>query len=316
MSIFKCPSNKKEKEKRISEIYNSFECWIKNPKIRELVELTGGDFVETTNFSELFEFIFNYSRKWDFRSNNGNSQERWNIKDFGVYVEREDDIKKIAKELGYMDNPLFETTPTVIVPVGGARLSNLTRCEKAHEIYEKSSKIRAVVALSGLREINEIEIPYIETYSPGANNEFEAISSAMEKVFGLSEIEFEESEMFTNSNLSWVRRKYKDKEGVEFYSYAAPSLDGSRRANSYDSFLFLLKNFELSEDDNIAIVTSSIYAPFQYIRFLPIALESNLNVEFIGGANGAFTNASNYCQEIKATFDAMKDFMLKYPKPE
>lgn len=42
---------------------------------------------------------------------------------------------------------------------------------------------KAIIALSGLRVLNEIELPYTEQYAYGANTEFEAISTAMEAIF-------------------------------------------------------------------------------------------------------------------------------------
>ena len=50
--------------------------------------------------------------------------------------------------------------------------------------------------------------------------------------------------------------------------------------------------------------------PFQLARFLPIAIEKNIFVDCVGLSNAqggvAFSKAANYCQEIKATINAIK----------
>ncbi|HFU4060793.1 TPA: hypothetical protein ACGOZ1_002250 [Streptococcus suis] len=314
MGILKCPPNSLSKAIRINKIYDYFEQWLRSESMQSLVNLTGGDYPVNQDFIPLFEYLYSYSRKWDFRSNSGNSQERWSIQDGDEYALKSDKIISLAIELGLGESNDAVLSPTYIVPIGGARMSNYTRCERAYQLFQNSSdSLKGIIALSGLRELNEIEMPFVETYAGNAKTEFDAMSSAFEAVFSLGEIHSDVYHVNDNPNLSWRNIVYKSQNQVIFASLAAPSLDPVRRANSYDTFEYLLKNISLEKEDVLAIVTSSIYIPFQLIRFLPIALEREINVEFVGGASGAFVNASNYCQEIKATLDAMKFFMAQYP---
>ena len=68
----------------------------------------------------------------------------------------------------------------------------------------------------------------------------------------------------------------------------ASSKDGNRRANSFDTFELFLSNFDIRKEEHILAVTSSIYVPFQTIKFLWLAIEKCLNIEFTGGAAGIF----------------------------
>ena len=73
---------------------------------------------------------------------------------------------------------------------------------------------------------------------------------------------------------------------------------------------FFLEKFNITEGNKILLVTSGIYAPFQLLKFMPIALEKNIYVDCVGLNNkrpgSAFNKPANYCQEIKATINAIK----------
>lgn len=313
--MIKCPRNTMSKDERIKSIYSEFEKWISSPEMYELIEITGGKKSDFVSFYDKFNWMYDYSRCWDFRARMSNGGERWKIEDRDVYEERAIEIINIARRMGLEDEMVVENQPHYILPLGGARMSNYTRCELTKRIKEQwGNGIKAIVALSGLRELNEVEIPFIGTYAPGAKNEFEAISTALESLFNLEKENcMEERYDSENLNQSWIKREYKTNDEIRFVSLAAPSSDASRRANSFDTFEFFLESFDINENDNILAVTSSIYVPFQTIKFMSLAIENNLNIEFTGGAAGAFNKSSNYCQEIKATFDAMKQFMDMYP---
>lgn len=313
--MIKCPSNALSKVDRIKAIYDEFDKWINSKELQALICITGGEMPIFSSFQEKFEWLFDYSRRWDFRAKQGNGGERWEINDTDVYERKADEIKDIAIRMGLEGGIEVTTNPDYILALGGARMSNYTRCELAKRIYdEKRGVAKYIIALAGLRKLNEVEMPFVEKYAPGSSTEFEAISRALEVIFELDKTNvIDNIHEDLNDNLSWIKRKYINNEKTEFYSLAAPSTDGSRRANSFDTFEFFLSNFDVKKEEYILAVTSSIYVPFQTIKFLQLAIERNINIEFTGGAAGAFNKASNYCQEIKAAFDAMNSFMTLYP---
>lgn len=314
--MINCPSNKLNKKQRIEIIYDEFNKWISDGSMIDLIKLTGGTIPAFNSFTEKFQWMYDYSRKWDFRKLQGAGGERWLVKDQDIYKTNFKEIQFIAKKMGLEGEPQINKKPNYLLILGGARMSNYTRCELAKKIYEKySDNIKSIIALSGLRKLDDIEMDYIKKYAPESRTEFDAISCALESIFGINHnLKNDITNNHSNLNLAWVKRKYVEHiNNISFYSLAAPSSDGNRRANSFDTFEFFLDNFNVENNENILAITSSIYVPFQTVKFLQLALERNLNVEFTGGAAGHFNNASNYCQEIKATFDAMKNFMDLYP---
>ena len=204
--------------------------------------------------------------------------------------------------------------------MGGARLSNLARPEKARAVIdEKEIKGKTVIALSGTRPINEVERPFLEDYAPDAATEFDAISSGMEKAFSLKDTQFrEEYHKDENINLEWALRTYEEKYAENtLISLAAPSSDPIRRANSRDTFEFFLEKFHVSKGDRVLLVTSCIYVPFQLLRFMDLAIEKGFYVDCVGMLNDdkkgtAFSHISNYCQETKAAINAIKTLADKW----
>ena len=140
----------------------------------------------------------------------------------------------------------------------------------------------------------------------------------MAKAFGVAENEFEEKDYEDdNINLSWsVRRFLERPNGVDLFSLAAPSSDPSRRANSVDTFEFFLKHFDIQKGQHLLLVTSSIYVPFQLLRFIPLAIEKGFYVDCVGCdptlPSTAFSQPSNYLQETKAAINAMYALVKLY----
>ena len=64
------------------------------------------------------------------------------------------------------------------------------------------------------------------------------------------------------------------------------------------------------------LVTSCIYVPFQFLKFMSIALDKDLYIDCVGVSSSQpgvqFSKTSNYLQETKATIDAMKMLADKY----
>ena len=167
---------------------------------------------------------------------------------------------------------------------------------------------KKIVALTGFREINEIEREYTDPYAPNAKTEFDVMNASLEDEFALNT--FYQDEDLTNTNifLQSAIRKYDDTYNqCKVYSIAAPSSDLTRRANSMDTFEFFMKKFR--EKAKILLITSCIYVPFQLMKFMELAIKKNIQVDCIGvdlsiGGKSSL-QAVNYLQEIKGTIDAI-----------
>ena len=314
-----CPSTEnKSIDERAVHLLNNIKRWICSPAMQKLVERFGGSIDDSASLMNIVNDLNSFVNIWDFRKLQAGGGERWNITDTEKVLENKDLIFECATELGLVNQtePVFN--PDYILPLGGARMSNLFRPGQAKKTLESHQDCSAaVVALSGKRPINEIETEFINQYAPDASTEYDAICSGLEKSFGL-EHEYHETDFVTpNLNMQWAKREYSELyRDSRIFSIAAPSSDPKRRANSFDTFEFFMEQFDVKEGSKVLLVTSAIYVPFQLLKFMPIALKENIMVDCIGvdstQAGTQFNQPVNYLQELKGAVNAVKTLCDEY----
>lgn len=324
-NLIKCPAYSLSKKERQKHLIKSISEWVHIPEFTELVRLFGGEDVDcfkNKSDREYIEWLHDFVKVWDYRKKQAGGGERWNVYDDEFVSRHESDIFRAAEIMGLVNVTVPYREPDFILPLGGARMTNLERPKMARYIMDMEQwQGKTVVALAGNRPINEIEYPYLETYAPGAVTEFEAINKGMEAAFDLSPVYSERVTDNDNINLKSCIREYKDMyNGSKIYSVAAPSSEpDKRRANSYDTFVYFLQSFNVRKGDRLLLVTSSIYVTFQLLKFMELAFEYGFEVDCIGADTvshgAAMSKASNYLQEMKSTVDAsytlLKSFGLK-----
>ena len=302
-----CPGVDSAKEERVKQLFGSISNWVYSNELRSLVELFGGKINTNVQLKELIEYLNSFAEVWDYRRIQANGGERWNVYD-DVFVEKKSGaIMKLVEKLGLKNITEPNFSPDYILPLGGARMSNLFRPQYAKVISDKNtSKKHCVVALGGMRPISDVEKEAVFTYAPKALTEYDAICAGLEQSFYLNNHRYNEDVCNEdNNNLSWAIRNY---DGTDYYVVAAPSTSPNRRANSMDTFEFFLDTFDIKKGDKVLLVTSCIYVPFQFLKFMKLALEKELIIDCVGTPyNGNnFLKTSNYLQEIKATINAIK----------
>ena len=311
-----CPDSSLPKDERIKYLFENISEWIYSDCLRELISLYGGEDLASSfgsdpgrDIADLQEF----SAIWDFRK----GTERWAVRDEKFALDNKVLIMEKAAGLGLTDIHEPSAEPDYILPLGGARLANYVRPKMAREVIDEYGYTgKTIAALSGTRPLNEIERPYTDDYAPYAETEFDAMCAGLEKAFGLSKFN-EEKRMHDNINLNSAVRKYSGRYmDSEVYSLAAPSSDPeNRRANSYDTFKYLLKHFDIQAGDRLLMVTSCIYVPFQTLKFMDLAIEGGFEVDCIGSDSvdtGNVSKVSNFLQEIKGTIDAIYTLSRQY----
>lgn len=120
--------------------------------------------------------------------------------------------------------------------------------------------------------------------------------------------------MYAGNIYHKIRNANKDQE-INIVALAAPSTEPSRRANSRDTFEYFLDYYHIKKGDNLLLVTSQIYVPYQWLKFIDLALEGAFHVECVGYSmceKEAFAKPSNFLQEIKGTVNAIAILMKKY----
>ena len=317
-----CPSAKLGKSQRISELFKNIEHWISSKPIEELVALFGGFYPGTCSLEEKIVWMEEFAKNWDYRrkqSADSCLNERWNIQDDSFIRQHTDTILKCARQLGLIDGTLPVSSPDYILPLGGARMSNLERTRYTKLIMEKTEGLNvSSVALSGMRPIAQEEKSSVSSYAPYAETEFDAINAGLETALSLSPLYTETIESNPNINLCSRIRRYKETyKGCPVFSLAAPSSSPQRRANSRDTFEFFLDSFQINPQDSLLLVTSQIYVPYQLLKFVDLAIDKGFDVDCVGYSNQeqtGFQKSSNYLQEIKATVNSIYYLYNKYKK--
>ena len=137
--ILKCPDSNLSMEDRIIYLLNNIEEWINLKPLKELVALFGGISDNNVNYiTYLNEFV----EVWNYRAALQDKNERWNIYDDEFVDKNKRTIMACVKELGLVDSSVPRLSADYILPLGGARFSNLYRTQYAHEAYNEIRKKR------------------------------------------------------------------------------------------------------------------------------------------------------------------------------
>ena len=312
-----CPELNQQTNIRIEELKNTVAEWIHSEAFTNLVRLFDGADPKTESLKEQIEYYNSFVDVWDYRKKKANGGERWLIKEDAFLKEHKQEIMKSMALLGLTDivDPVAE--PDYILPLGGAKMSNLDRCLEAADVCRQypNSDI-PVIALTGMRPISDAERSCIDLYAPDAVTEYDAICAGMTRAFHLENEPFlEETHSDENVNLSWAVRHYNNtSRTIDILS--APSSDPARRANSMDTFEFFLGKYSLKRGSKILLVTSCIYVPFQLMKFTDLALSKGFYVDCIGNKDysnaSSYLNTASFLQELKAAVNAIYSLSVKY----
>lgn len=316
--LLSCPDVNLRQKERVEALEDTVEEWLCSDAFVEVVRLFGGTVVRTGCIKERIAYYNSFAEVWDYRRKKAGGGERWLIQEDSFLADNRDVIMEYMYLLGLRDVVEPSQEPNFILPLGGARMANLDRCITAREVCTMyyPRRVIPIVALTGMRPINEIERTSLNLYAPNAQTEYEAMCGGISKAFDLSsEIYEEEFHDADNVNLSWAERRYHSKEN-RIFVLSAPSSDPARRANSMDTFEFFLTHYQLEPASRILLITSCIYVPFQLMKFTNLALKKDLFVECIGckakPGTESVLNAASYLQELKAAINAIYELSERY----
>ena len=315
--LLSCPDVNMQHDIRVKTLACTVTGWIHSDAFTELIELFGGNTVKSGHLKEQIDYYNRFAEVWDYRKKKANGGERWMIQEDTFLSEHRTTIMDCMTILGLRDVVEPTGQPDYILPLGGARMANLDRCETAKEVCAKYPESDIpVFALTGMRPINDIERASLAQYAPNAQTEYEAMCGGMTKAFNLSE-DFYEEEIHEdeNINLAWAERHYND-DLRRIHILSAPSSNPEKRANSMDTFKFFMERYKVEPGARILLVTSCIYVPFQLLKFTELSLAKGIYVDCIGNkskpGSPSVLNAASYLQELKATINAVYSLSERY----
>ena len=319
------------KEARASHTLSCIRSWILSEEFQNLLASFGFPVSAVQdaggrNFPEYLKRVAAFADyNWDLRR----GKERWAIETNPEINENRMYILTAAEALHMHQEDLTAAAEAsridYILPLGGARLANFARVEKARAL---SSLFPDAVfcALSAQRPLSDMEMPFIERYchrpADEIKTEFDAMHEAIVSLYGPSPYKDQRSDGFGSSiderkNTAWCLRTYGT--DADLFSLSAPSSAPKiRRANTLDTLEHFLQIFRVQAHSSLALVTTSLYIPFQTLALAPLAIERQLDLSFFGVIRSskdlAFSPPSPaaYLQEIKAAVDVGYLFYKKY----
>ena len=311
-----CPPADMERQARTAEVLRRAGEWLYSGALADLVRMFGGDPERSGDLGADAERIRAFAEeKWNYRQ----GRERWTVGNEMLGRDRER-ILRACRELGLIGKTEPDREPDFVLPLGGFRATNRERPLMARETIDRYGWTgKTVAALSGMRPLDlDREGEALAAFAPDAGTEYGAISAGLEKAFGIRAYEETEYPSDTVNSRAAVRRYTESYRGNTVWSLAAPSLEPeTRRANSYDTFVYFLQKFPVGRGSRLLMITNCVYVPYQMMKFMDLALEGGFEVDGIGAdyvltppdPNGL--NANAYLQEVKGVIDAVAAFVAR-----
>jgi hypothetical protein len=279
-------------------VRNFIETWVDQPALQRIVEAEGGSWPEGT-LEERVEALHEFSSHWDFRG----GAERLDIEASvaGSDIER---IYADAAELGLtLATPPTQPAYDHALVLGGTALASIYRLKHLYELIDAGLVIGQIAVLTAIRDIGDSELDLVRERAEIApivagnpETEFEVMVAAVEYFSGdKAKVERSPSR---NPYLESAQGRI-----VNALVLAAPSGDPERRANTRDNYD--VYSSQISPDDSVLIVTSSIYLPYQFfIGLQALGWDRPRTIEAIGfppeWMQGVLTAPTNVLQELRS----------------
>lgn len=186
--------------------------------------------------------------------------------------------------------------------LGGATTGNRLRTELARDLLSEGVDLGMIVAVTAERPLSDHEHA-TDPESVADPTEWSNLLRHLNGAFGPlrtgTTITGDTGEIF------WQDQEYHTAAGRNLRVLVAPSSGTHRRANTSDGLTFLLERIPLERRNHVLIITSAIYAPYQFFAGAPIVLSDGAErVEFVGtstSTNGDINLlAQRIAQEIHA----------------
>jgi hypothetical protein len=288
--------------------------WASSPPIRALAEASAWPWPSCPDTEDLLTELARLSGDWDFRGMGGRIER--NIigpaqATVGERVIPDDLVAAAAQALGLVSaTPIPATRFTWVTVLSGLVRGCVNRTAYAAEIRRAADLTAAHVAVLGAhRELSPDEVSWAAEQGLGTvSDEAEVVLAATRRAFHLSDpLEREGSQPESSgwSNDHWAASARYGWPEVEVL--IVPSNDSSRRANTEDQLRYWASRAEINPVDQVLLVTTQVYVPFQYLTALRIlGLEYGCGVYCCGvdltTALVPFIklSARSYLQEIRA----------------
>lgn len=296
------------------DLRRRIDTWMRDPHLASLVHTCAGA-VPDVDLETVMDYLDDFAAThWDFRQ--GRERNMANSPELASEVEQA--AVQTARALGMIGtHEPHRSRYSHVVVLGGLATACLARPAFAAALVRQGVSTRDVVALTAYREFVGDESQTVALMGrPELTNEFEAMRTGMARAFGLRESSLETFDPGKGATTRMsFRGGWQTEAGYPVELVVAPSPDPARRANTGETFQYWADQVELTPDDSLLVVTSSIYVPQQHCNaVLAVGLKYGCRIETIGIDNAdqapplrqQFTPAK-YLQEIRSAIHAMRE---------
>lgn len=318
----------KDAEETKHVVFQHIKAWIYSDEFNDILLAFGGKRLIKRNLQEDIEYVLTFSECWDYRAKQKKAKDkktgeaaRWLLEEEQLNANQIEVVSQGVCKLGLtgIEKPLAQNYDYILA-LGGARYSCLYRPRYAVEIINKyGMHPKALIMLSAMRLIADSEREAVNSYAEGANTEFDLINTGIEKAAKLSRDYSEEVYHNENPNKSWAIRRYDKSIGnTDIYSISGPSTEPlMRRANTGDTYQFLMERLHIKPQSRILLITSQIYVPYQQLEAVRIlGIPYNVYVETIGfpgewnSTIQGMMQTVNYLQEIRSVIQSIAKIVI------
>lgn len=282
------------------------EEWINRPALRKLVEAFGGTW-PTGSLEEVVAQLVDFSEVWDYRAG---KHDRHMFHDDRDEPDPHAELTYwAAEELG-MINPSPPSQPAYdhLVILGGLATGVEARVRYAAQLVDEGLEVRQqIAALGSFRPLQQRELPISTRYAADARYEIDHLAAMLEALFhtpGTWTTTTHGSTATDSARASHIAAQTRP-SGPDLAAYAAASSDPDNRpANTADTFVYLADTRRFEPGQDLLIVTSGIYLPYQHLDAVRTLRSFSPDVETVGvrnGNKGPTHPPSAYRQEVRST---------------
>lgn len=184
----------------------------------------------------------------------------------------------------------------ITVLLGGATTGNRLRTALARDLASRGVDLGMLVAVTAERTLSDHEHAS-DPDSMEDQTEWANLLRYLADAFG----PLQSGAVTTGGtgSAAWQDRKFTTATGGNLRVLVAPSCSAHRRANTSDGLTFLLKRIPLVRRRHVLIITSAIYAPYQFFAGAPVILSDGAeHVELVGAPTGTDGDANLLAQRI------------------
>ncbi|HEX8104883.1 MAG TPA: hypothetical protein VF533_19845 [Solirubrobacteraceae bacterium] len=199
--------------------------------------------------------------------------------------------------------------------LGGATTGNRLRVTLAAELVETGTHFDELAGLSAERPLSAREHES-ELDSADDQTEWRNLARYLHRAFG--PLRESSSDRGGAGWSGWRDEALRDAEGHRLRLLVAPAPDPERRAGTADAVRFFLSRTSVERRSSVLVLTSAIYAPYQFFTAAPLLLKGGVrDVELIGTptADEGAPNllAQRLGQEMHAAIEAASRLVAALP---